>query len=79
MQKRSINTSPILRSLGFHIAYKKVVSQNTAVTYLGVEIDSLKMELRLPQSKLDKLQSELEFFRDRKRPTLNSYNVWQGY
>ena len=38
----------LLRSLGFHIAYKKVVSQNTTVTYLGVEIDSLKMESVCP-------------------------------
>ena len=52
----------LLRDLGFVIAYKKVVSPSTMVTYLGVEVDSVAMELRLPQSKLCKLSQELEFF-----------------
>ena len=68
----------LLRSLGFHIPYKKVVSPNTTVIYLGMEIDSLKMELRSPQSKLDKLQSELESFRDRKRAILKQLQRLAG-
>ena len=56
-----------LRSLGFYIAYKKVRSPARVQVYLGVEIDTVNMELRLPQEKLDKLYVELDFFKDRTR------------
>ena len=54
-----------LRSLGFYIAYKKVKSPARVQTYLGVEIDTNSMELRLPQDKMDKLGVELEFFKNK--------------
>ena len=38
----------LLRFLGFYVAFDKLVSPSTCVTYLGIEIDSLTMELRLP-------------------------------
>ena len=50
----------ILRSLGFHVAYDKVSPPSTCTTYLGVEIDSVTMELRLPQIKLERLRNLLE-------------------
>ena len=59
----------VLRSLGFYIAYKKVRSPSRIQVYLGVELDSTKMELRLPQEKLDKLYVELDFFSGRRRAT----------
>ena len=68
----------VLRSLGFDRAYKKVVSPSNVVTYLGVEVDSLRMELGLPQSKLDKLANELEFFSHRKRATLKQLQRLAG-
>lgn len=58
-----------LRSLGFYIAYKKVLSPSQVQVYLGVEIDSLTMELRLPRDKLAKLHTELLFFAGRRRAT----------
>ena len=58
-----------LRNLGFYIAYPEVVSPSTKVTYLGVVIDWVNMQLSLPQEKLDKLQKELEFFSGRRRAT----------
>ena len=45
----------MLRFLGFHVAYEKLVSPSQIVTYLGIVIDSLRMELRLPDGKLTKL------------------------
>lgn len=58
-----------LRSLGFYISYKKVRSPSRIQIYLGVELDSTTMQLRLPQEKLDKLYVELDFFSGRRRAT----------
>ena len=49
----------VLRFLGFHIAFDKLVNPSTCVTYLGIEIDSVEMEVRLPEGKLAKLKSLL--------------------
>ena len=58
-----------VRSLGFYIAYDKVRSPSQVQRYLGVELDSINMSLRLPQDKLDKLHEELAFFAGRRRAT----------
>ena len=56
-----------LRNLGFHVAYDKVSPPSTCTIYLGVEIDSVAMELRLPQGKLKKLKELLEMYVTRKK------------
>ena len=56
-----------LRMLGFHVAYDKVSPPSTCSTYLGVEIDSVCMELRLPERKLSKLKELLEMYVIRKK------------
>ena len=68
----------VLRDLGFHIAYKKVVSPSTKVIYLGVEIDLIMMELRLPEAKLEKLVKKLDFFSCRRRATLRQLQRLAG-
>ena len=45
----------VLRFLGFHVAYEKLGCPSKCVTYLGIIIDSVRMELRLPGAKLHKL------------------------
>ena len=45
--------------LGFPVAPDKVVGPSTTLTFLGIELDSTKMELRLPQAKLERLQCSL--------------------
>ena len=50
----------LLRYLGFHVSFEKVLSPSTCTTYLGIEIDSVEMELRLPASKLFKLKELLK-------------------
>ena len=52
----------VLRSLGFYISYKKILSPVRVQIYLGIEIDSIEMKLRLPKDKLLKLHEELLFF-----------------
>lgn len=38
----------------------------TTITFLGIELDSIAMEIRLPQEKLACLQSDLSTWRGRK-------------
>ena len=59
----------ILRGLGFYLSYKKIKSPSQVQTYLGVELDSIQMKLRLPEDKLCKLYVELAFFDGRLRAT----------
>lgn len=49
----------ILRYVGFAISWGKVTTPATEVIYLGIIVDSDRMELRLPQQKLDKLRTVL--------------------
>ena len=49
----------LLRYLGFHIAFDKLVNPSTCVTFLGIVIDSCRMELRLPPGKIEKLRGML--------------------
>lgn len=60
----------LLGQLGFRIAWNKCSSPSTTCTYLGIEIDSRKMTMRLPREKMCRLMHELDFFKDRSRATL---------
>lgn len=57
----------LLRKLGFHINWNKVVDPTTKITFLGIEIDSLAMCLRLPDEKLVQIRTELAAFQNRTR------------
>ena len=59
----------ILLSLGFYISWKKCTSPSTITKYLGINFDSIRMELSLPPEKVEKLHSELTFFHGRHRAT----------
>ena len=55
----------LLRKLGFAIHKGKVVDPTQKITFLGIELDSNNMSLRLPQDKLDVLRQELQSFLNR--------------
>ena len=57
----------LLRKLGFAIHWGKVVDPTQIITFLGVELDSLAMSLRLPEDKLFNLKGELQSFLGRRR------------
>ena len=57
----------VLRFLGFHVAYEKLVYPSKCVIYLGIIIDSVRMELRLPECKLTKLVSLINSIEIQKR------------
>ena len=59
----------LLRKLGFMIHWGKVVDPTTRITFLGIELDSVSMMLRLPQEKLLLLRQELQSSLSRKRFT----------
>ena len=52
--------------LGVPIAPHKTVGPTTCLVFLGIEIDTLAGELRLPQEKLSRLQSLLTHWGDKK-------------
>ena len=45
----------VLRSMGFSISWKKVSPPSTKTVFLGIFVDSVKMELSLPGEKIDRL------------------------
>ena len=45
----------VLRYLGFYILWGKVIPPSQVCRYLGLDIDSVRMEVRLPKDKLEKL------------------------
>ena len=59
LQMRDIVTS-VIALLGFEVSWKKVTSPSQVTTFLGITIDSVKMELSLPQEKVVKLESSIK-------------------
>ncbi|CAC5416630.1 unnamed protein product [Mytilus coruscus] len=56
----------LLGKLGFAISWSKVFDPCQKLVFLGVEIDSTSLELRLPLTKLEQLRAELADFKQRK-------------
>ena len=54
------------KSLGFPIKYQKIKGPSPIITFLGIELDTHKMEARLPQDKLEHLKEELQKWNGRK-------------
>ena len=52
----------LLIKLGFDISWHKIVGPAKEITFLGIILDSVGMEARLPMSKLNKLRECLEIF-----------------
>lgn len=52
----------ILRHLGFDISFKKLTDPNTTTRFLGIDIDTVDMCLRLPADKLARLESTVSTF-----------------
>lgn len=59
----------LLRKLGFSINYSKLVPPCKNLVFLGVEIDTVKMSLQLPQEKLSALKTELQYVVSRNKVT----------
>jgi hypothetical protein len=57
----------VLRRLGFAVNWNKVIDPTKIITFLGIEIDSTSMVLRLPDNKLEALNLELNAFANKPR------------
>ena len=66
------NLDIILRvfdTLGVPVAPKKVEGPVTCIEFLGITLDSIKMETRISDDKLGKLREEVEAFQERRKCT----------
>ena len=68
----------LVRKLGFCVAWNKVQGPTTCLTFLGVELDSRKMEMRLPTEKVEKFCALLDTFVERKRASLRQCQELAG-
>ena len=59
----------ILRRLGFYMSFRKVSTAATSTRFLGIIIDSVELELRLPEDKLKKMLDSLQILEGRKKVT----------
>ena len=57
----------ILRRIGFYVSFKKLTPPNQINRFLGIDIDAVVMELRLPRDKLEKLVTQLKLYLKRKK------------
>ena len=68
----------LLRELGFSISWKKVTKISQQVTFLGVNLDSVKMEISLPEEKIQNIRDILSSFREKKRASKTQLSVLAG-
>ena len=59
----------ILRRLGFYISFRKLTPPSRINRFLGIDVDSVLMELRLPLDKLEKLVVQLKLYMKRRKAT----------
>ena len=70
---------PLCHDLGFPVAPNKVEGPATSLVFLGIEIDSAKMELRLPADKLHRLRDTLLHWVDRRAATKRQLQQLLGH
>lgn len=80
-QKAQLVLIKLMGELGLYTNWKKCSSPSTTCKYLGVEIDSDTMKLRLPIEKLEKLHHELKLFESRRRawPGGDTGSLWTSH
>jgi len=61
-QRALLSLINLLHSLGFKVSWKRVVSPAQRVTFLGIELDSQTLSLRLPEDKLHRLSEAVLSF-----------------
>lgn len=68
-----------LRYLGFYIAWNKICSPTQRCVYLGIEIDTVDMCLRLPQERIIKMRKELQFWIGRRKASEKQLQILLGH
>ena len=70
---------PISHRLGLPVAAEKVEGPATVITFLGIEVDSVAQELRLPQVKLVRLKAILAEWEKRRSATKHQLQCLIGH
>ena len=65
-QKNLDTLLSVCAMLGVPVAVEKTEGPSTRITFLGIEVDTIAMELRLPQDKFDRLVERIRAWRGRK-------------
>lgn len=60
----------LARDIGLPIKAEKTVYPTTTLTFLGLELDTLKFEVRLPPDKLESMKSEIRKFQNKTTASL---------
>lgn len=60
----------LARDIGLPIKAEKTVYPTTTLTFLGLELDTLKFEVRLPTDKLESMKSEIRKFQNKTTASL---------
>ena len=68
----------LVRRLGFSVAWDKVHGPTTTLTFLGIELDSECMELRLPAEKVESFCELIDSFSVRTRASLRQMQELAG-
>lgn len=68
-----------LRYLGFYVAWKKICSPTKVCVYLGIEIDTENMCLRLPDDRIRRMKKELRFWLGRRKATEKQLQILLGH
>lgn len=73
--KDQLSLISVVRKLGFYVAWSKVNSPTRCCTYLGIELDFVNYQLRLPEERMAKLRQELSFWVGRKKATAKQLEI----
>jgi ribonuclease HI len=57
----------LCKLIGVPIKHEKTVSATNCIIFMGLEIDSVQLEARLPEDKLNKIRDLLAFFKSRRK------------
>lgn len=68
----------ILRRMGFFVSFTKMASPARMTRFLGIDIDTVNLEMSLPQDKLQKLMKTLEILGDRRKATRHEIECLGG-
>ena len=62
----------LVKSSGFQLQRKKTVGPTNVLTFIGLEIDTVLMMVRIPALKLDKLKRSLQDLLTRKKENIRT-------
>ena len=72
------NFELMCKNLGVPLATEKTIGPASVITFLGLEIDTNKMCVRIPEEKLSRLKVELEGLLNKKKATLRELQSVTG-